>query len=223
GGGAGEHLIHALHAQRDSDLDIRGVFDDRNDDRSPPLVAGLSKLGTVDDLVEFARRTRIDLLLVSLPITAEERVLQMVRKLWLLPVDLRLAAHASKLRFRPRAYSYIGNVPTLDVLDKPIADWNYVTKWLFDRIVGWLLLVVALPMMLFCAIAIKLDSRGPIFFRQKRYGFNTELIEVFKFRSMYSDQSDVTAAKLVTKDDERVTRFGRFIRKTSLDELPQLI
>jgi Undecaprenyl-phosphate glucose phosphotransferase len=223
GGTAGESLIHALEAQRDSDLVIRGVFDDRGDDRSPTSVAGQSKLGTVDDLVEFARRTRIDLLLVSLPITAEERVLQMVRKLWVLPVDIRLAAHTSKLRFRPRAYSYIGNVPVLDVLDRPIADWNYVAKWLFDRIVGGLLLIAALPVMALCAIAIKLDSRGPVFFRQKRYGFNNELIEVFKFRSMYADQTDAAAAKLVTKNDPRVTRVGRILRKTSLDELPQLI
>jgi len=223
GGGAGETLIHALEAQRDSDLVIRGVFDDRSDDRSPASVAGQSKLGTVDDLVEFARRTRIDLLLVSLPITAEERVLQMVRKLWVLPVDIRLAAHTSKLRFRPRAYSYIGNVPVLDVLDRPIADWNYVAKWLFDRVVGGLLLIAALPVMALCALAIKLDSRGPVFFQQKRYGFNNELIEVFKFRSMYVDATDATAAKLVTKNDPRVTRVGRVLRKMSLDELPQLI
>ena len=223
GGSAGESLIRALEAQRDSDLVIRGVFDDRSDDRSPPNVAGQSKLGTVDDLVEFARRTRIDLLLVSLPIIAEERVLQMVRKLWVLPVDIRLAAHTSKLRFRPRAYSYIGNVPVLDVLDRPITDWNYVAKWLFDRVVGWLLLIAALPVMAFCAIAIKLDSGGPVLFRQKRYGFNNELIEVFKFRSMYVDQTDATATKLVTKDDPRVTRVGRILRKMSLDELPQLI
>ncbi len=72
------------------------------------------------------------------------------------------------------------------------------------------------------ALAIKLDSKGPVLFRQKRYGFNNELIEVFKFRSMYVDQTDANAAKLVTKDDPRVTRVGRFIRKTSLDELPQL-
>ena len=72
------------------------------------------------------------------------------------------------------------------------------------------------------AIAIKLDSRGPVLFKQKRYGFNNELIEVYKFRSMYVEATDATAAKLVTKDDPRVTRVGRFIRKTSLDELPQL-
>ena len=76
--------------------------------------------------------------------------------------------------------------------------------------------------MLAVAAAIKLDSRGPVLFRQKRYGFNNELIEVFKFRSMYVDRCDANATKLVTKDDPRVTRVGRFIRKTSLDELPQL-
>jgi Undecaprenyl-phosphate glucose phosphotransferase len=223
GGAAGERLIGSLKAQADSDLSICGVFDDRSDERSPPRVAGVPKLGTVDDLVEFARRTRIDLLIVSLPITAEERVLQMVRKLWVLPVDLRLAAHMSRLRFCPRAYSYIGNVPVLDVYDKPLTDWNYVVKWLFDRIVGCVLLLAAAPVMALIAIAIKLDSRGPVFFKQKRYGFNNELIEVYKFRSMYVDQTDVDAARLVTKDDPRVTRVGRFIRKTSLDELPQLI
>jgi Undecaprenyl-phosphate glucose phosphotransferase len=223
GGAAAENLIHALKAQHDSDLDIRGVFDDRNDDRSPQCIAGLLKLGTVEELVEFARMTRIDLLLVSLPITAEERVLQIVRKLCVLPVDLRLAAYSSKLRFGPRAYSYIGNVPTFDVLDKPIADWNYVTKWLFDRIVGWFLMLTGLPVMALCAIAIKFDSRGPIFFKQKRYGFNNELIEVFKFRSLHIEQCEAAPAKVVTKNDPRVTRVGHFIRKTSLDELPQLI
>jgi Undecaprenyl-phosphate glucose phosphotransferase len=219
----GESLINAILAQRDNDVRIVGLFDDRNDDRAPTTVAGRQKLGTVDELVEFARRTRIDLVIFSLPISAEGRILQMLKKLWVLPVDIRLAAHSNKLRFRPRAYSYIGNVAVLDVFDKPITDWDVVTKWLFDKIVGSLLLLVASPMMLMAAIAIKLDSRGPIFFKQKRYGFNNELIEVYKFRSMYVDRCDSTASVLVTKGDPRVTRVGAFLRKTSLDELPQLI
>jgi exopolysaccharide biosynthesis polyprenyl glycosylphosphotransferase len=111
----------------------------------------------------------------------------------------------------------------LDVLDQPITDWDVVMKWLFDKVVGTAALVALSPVMLFTALAIKLDSRGPVLFKQRRYGFNNELIEVYKFRSMYVDQSDATAAKLVTKDDPRVTRVGRFIRKTSLDELPQLL
>ncbi|HEV7338740.1 MULTISPECIES: undecaprenyl-phosphate glucose phosphotransferase [Bosea] len=222
GGPAGEELIKALEAQRDTGLRVCGVFDDRNDDRSPDLVAGYPKLGTIDDLVEFARRTKLDLVIFTLPISAEARLLTMLRKLWVLPIDIRLSAHMSKLRFRPRSYSYIGAVPVLDVFDRPIADWDIVVKWLFDKIVGTLALILLSPLMLATAIAIKLDSKGPILFRQKRYGFNNELIEVLKFRSLYHEMSDFAAAKQVTKDDPRVTRVGRFIRKTSIDELPQL-
>jgi Undecaprenyl-phosphate glucose phosphotransferase len=223
GGDAGEALACAIAAQRDTDVRVIGVFDDRGEDRSPSALAGFHKLGTVDDLVEFARRTRVDLVIFSLPISAESRILQMLRKLWVLPVDIRLSAHSNKLHFRPRSYSYLGHVPVLDVLDRPITDWDVVMKWLFDKIVGGLALIALSPIMLLMAIAIKLDSRGPIFFKQRRYGFNNEVIEVYKFRSMYADQTDHAAVKLVTRDDPRVTRVGRIIRKASLDELPQLI
>ncbi len=219
----GESLIHSLAAQRDSEVHIIGAFDDRGDERSPTSCAGVPKLGIVDDLVSFARATRVDLVIFSLPITAESRILQMLKKLWVLPVDIRLSAHTNKLRYRPRSYSYVGNVPVLDVFDKPIADWDVVMKWLFDKIVGSLALIAALPIMAVVAIAIKLESRGPVLFKQKRYGFNNELIEIYKFRSMYADQTDASATRLVTADDPRVTRVGRFIRKTSLDELPQLV
>jgi len=220
--GNGEALIQSLAVQRDSDVRVIGVFDDRGDQRSAASCDGVHKLGTVDDLVEFARHTRVDLVIFSLPISAESRILQMLKKLWVLPVDIRLSAHTNKLRFRPRSYSYIGNVPVLDLFDKPIADWDVVMKWLFDKIVGTLALICFSPIMLLVALAIKLDSKGPVLFKQRRYGFNNELIEVYKFRSMYTDRTDLTAQKLVTRDDPRVTRVGRFIRKTSLDELPQL-
>jgi Undecaprenyl-phosphate glucose phosphotransferase len=223
GGEPGAHVIEELRRQKDTGVEIIGLFDDRGDERTGPDAAGERKLGSVDDLVEFGRRTRVDLVIFSLPISAENRILQMLKKLWVLPVDIRLAAHSNKLQFRPRSYSYIGQVPVLDVADRPIADWDVVMKWLFDKVIGGLALLCALPVMAAVALAIKFDSKGPVFFKQKRYGFNNDLIEVYKFRSMYTDMSDTAAAKLVTKDDPRVTRVGRFIRKTSLDELPQLI
>ena len=110
----------------------------------------------------------------------------MLKKLWVLPIDIRLSAHSNKLRFRPRSYSYIGSVPLIHVFDRPIADWDVVMKWLFDKIVGSLALLAAAPLMVIIALAIKLDSRGPALFKQKRYGFNNDLIEVYKFRSMYA-------------------------------------
>jgi FlaA1/EpsC-like NDP-sugar epimerase len=161
GGEAGESLIEAIKAQRDTDVHVVGVFDDRGDDRSPMTLAGRRKLGTVDDLVEFARRTRIDLVIFSLPISAETRILQMLKKLWVLPVDIRLAAHSNKLRFRPRSYSYIGNVPVLDVFDKPITDWDVVMKWLFDKFVGSLLLLAAAPILALTALASSSTAAAP--------------------------------------------------------------
>ena len=85
-----------------------------------------------------------------------------------------------------------------------------------------MLLLLCAPVLIAAAIAVKLDSPGPVLFRQRRYGFNNEFVEVWKFRSMHAAQSDAHAAKLVTRDDPRVTRVGRILRKTSIDELPQL-
>jgi Undecaprenyl-phosphate glucose phosphotransferase len=218
----GEKLIEALKTQEDSDIHVLGVFDDRNDSRVLETCAGSPKLGKVDDIVELARRTRVDLVLFALPISAETRILEMLKKLWVLPVDIRLSAHTNKLRFRPRSYSYLGKVPTLDVFEAPITDWDLVMKWLFDHVVGAIILLLASPLMALVALAIKLDSPGPVLFRQKRFGFNNERIDVFKFRSLYHDQADPLAIKVVTRNDSRVTRIGRFIRKSSLDELPQL-
>ena len=86
-----------------------------------------------------------------------------------------------------------------------------------------LALALCWPVMIGCAIAVKVTSKGPALFIQKRHGFNNEIINVLKFRSMYTEMSDPTAKNAVTKGDPRVTRVGRFIRKTSLDELPQLL
>ena len=222
GGGKGaETLIRSVEQQPYNDIRICGIFDDRDDKRSPPLVAGYPKLGTIPELIEFARIARIDMLIVSLPLTAETRVLALLRKLWVLPVDIRLSAHSNQLQFRPRAYSYIGAVPLLDIFDKPINDWDSVAKRAFDIVFSLIGIVVFSPVMLATAIAIKLDSKGPVLFKQQRHGFNNEVIDVYKFRSMYTEMSDPTAKQTVTKNDPRVTRVGRFIRKTSIDELPQ--
>ncbi|MDG4885006.1 undecaprenyl-phosphate glucose phosphotransferase [Mesorhizobium sp. WSM4884] len=221
GGKSAESLIRSVEKQPYNDIRICGIFDDRGDKRSPPIVAGYPKLGTISELIEFARIARIDMLIVSLPLTAESRVLQLLKKLWVLPVDIRLSAHSNALQFRPRAYSYIGSVPMLDIFDKPINDWDSVAKRSFDIVFSLVGILLFSPVMLATATAIKLDSKGPVLFKQKRHGFNNEVIEVYKFRSMYADRSDPTAKQTVTKNDPRVTRVGRFIRKTSIDELPQ--
>ena len=223
GGKACEELVARLEKAGERTIQILGLFDDRGEERSPELVGRYRKIGTFEELERYGRENNVDLLIIALPATAEDRILQLLKKLWELPVDVRIAAHTSKLKLSKRAYSYIGDVPFLAVFDRPLSDWNATVKAMFDRAVAALALVALLPLMLLVALAIKLESKGPVFFRQQRFGFKNDLIGVYKFRSMYTDRTDVHGAKQVTKDDPRVTRVGKFIRKTSIDELPQLI
>ncbi|WP_417694912.1 undecaprenyl-phosphate glucose phosphotransferase [Roseibium sp.] len=223
GGTAAAELIHEIEGQSENDIRICGIFDDRASDRSPSVVAGYPKLGNIAALVEFARLARIDMLIVCIPLRAEKRVLELLQRLWILPVDIRLSAHTDKVRFRDRGTSFIGTVPFVDVLEKPITDWDMVAKRVFDVVFASLALVLLLPVIIGAAIAVKTTSKGPILFRQKRYGFNNEIVEVLKFRSMFTEMADPDAKKVVTKNDARVTPVGRFIRKTSIDELPQLV
>lgn len=222
GGQPAAELINAMESNTNSDIRICGIFDDRTDDRSPAIVAGYPKLGNVAELVEFTRKARINMLIVAIPLSAEKRVLQLLKRLWILPVDIRLSAHTNKLLFRQRTYSYEGTVPMVDVFEKPIADWDSVMKRSFDIVFASLAIIALSPVMLLTALAVKLDSKGPVIFKQKREGFNNEEIEIFKFRSLYTDQGDKSGVNVVTKGDNRVTRVGRFIRKSSIDELPQL-
>ena len=181
------------------------------------MVAGIAKLGTVEDLIQFTRLTRVDLVLVALPLTAEERVLEVGRKLWVLPVDVRLAAQS-----RPGAGPApipISVTSRCRLFDKPIADWNMAMKTLFvpSPEPGAALAGAGDGG---SAVAIKLDSRGPVFFRRHRLGFNNEIIEFFSsVRSMTNTPTPRRGAG--DKVDPRVTQVGRFIRKTLIDELPR--
>ena len=149
-------------------------------------------------------------------------MLQILKRLWELPVDIRVSGQAAVLKLSPRAYTYIGDLPLLSLFDRPLSGWDQFMKDTMDRAIALVAIILLSPVMLAVAVAVRLESKGPIIFRQKRFGFNNELVQVYKFRSMYTDMSDATANKLVTKGDPRVTKVGRIIRKTSMDELPQL-
>ncbi|MEQ8824678.1 MAG: undecaprenyl-phosphate glucose phosphotransferase [Filomicrobium sp.] len=218
-----DDLVAALTKSGQGQVDVLGYFDDRNGARSGDGASQLQKLGNFDQLASYCQDEAVDLVLVSIPLRAEDRLLQILQELFAIRVDIRVSALNAKLRLNSNAYKYIGDVPVLAVMDKPLNDWDRALKNIFDRLMALAILCLAAPVMALVALAVRLESKGPILFKQRRYGFNNELVEVYKFRSMYADQSDANAAKLVTKGDPRVTKVGRIIRKTSLDELPQLL
>jgi len=223
--GAGEpgaKLIKRLGQGGAGQTSILGVFDDRHT-RLSVQEPGLNLLGTTDDLLQYFNHTPIDEIIIALPLNAELRVKTIIDKLKVLPVDLRLSAEQLGDVCAIRKLDQGLGVLILDVVERPLKHWNGIAKWIEDRLLSALLLVAFAPAMLLIAIAIKLDSPGPVFFRQKRYGYSNNLITVYKFRTLRVDMTDTNASKLVTRDDDRITRVGRFLRRFSLDELPQLL
>ena len=196
---------------------LYGIFDDRDDDRSPPQVIGVPKIGGYDQLIDFARQSEIDMVIISLPLEAEERINWLITKLKVLPVEIRLSAFSQDY-----AFSRSARDPLISAIRGTFPAERRLMKRVFDIVFATLALLIVWPVMLVAAMAIWLETGGPILFRQKRHGYNDRIIDVLKFRSMYNETMDPTARRVVTRDDPRVTRVGRVLRSSSIDELPQL-
>jgi Undecaprenyl-phosphate glucose phosphotransferase len=168
------------------------------------------------------RNGQVDQVLVALPWSAWERVRNLVDAMSVAPVRVLLAP-ALPDDFVAPSFATIGNVPMLNLAERPLAFWDLVIKQIEDRVLSVALMIPLAPVFLVIAAAIKLDSPGPVFFRQRRFGYNNEEIMVWKFRTMRTDMCDPTGAVQATKSDPRVTRVGAFLRRTSLDELPQIL
>lgn len=217
----GVRLAEYMARNRDIRSGLVGFIDDRIS-RLPASVVGLPLLGNSQELERLVRKEHITQVLVALPWSAENRIEQIVHELRRLPVNVLLVPDMVAFRHARNRITEVAGLPMFNVSERPLDGWSPLIKRLEDLLLASLALIPALPLMALVALAIKLDSRGPVLFRQKRYGYNNRLIEVFKFRSMYYDCADINAERQTTRNDDRITRVGHFIRKTSLDELPQL-
>jgi len=175
------------------------------------------KIGGYDELIDFARQSEIDMVIISLPLEAEERINWLISKLKVLPVEIRLSAFSQDYAFSRNARD-----PLISAIRGTFPAERRLMKRAFDIVFATLALLIVWPVMLVAAMAIWLETGGPILFRQKRHGYNDRIIDVLKFRSMYNETMDPTARHVVTRDDPRVTRVGRVLRSSSIDELPQL-
>jgi Undecaprenyl-phosphate glucose phosphotransferase len=214
-----ERLIHAALSRRD--VNVLGVFDDRLA-RSPTAIGGVPVLGDVQALIKHRLTPYVDRVVVALDPTAKTRVRELTERLRILPNAVSLLVDIEGEAARSAALTRLADTPLAQLSGAADDESRAFAKRLADLVFGALATVLAAPVMFAIAVAIRLDSPGPIFFRQRRHGFNNEEIVVWKFRSMRADAADHLAERQVTVGDERVTRVGRFIRKTSLDELPQL-
>jgi exopolysaccharide biosynthesis polyprenyl glycosylphosphotransferase len=213
-------LIDAALARRE--INILGVFDDRLA-RSPDAVCGVPVLGDVEALLGHRILPHVDRVAVALDPAAGARTRDIARKLAVLPNETTLLVDLDSEAGCDAALRRLAADAFGSLTGRPEDGRRIFAKRLQDLILGAAALAALSPILALCALAVKLDSPGPIFFRQRRHGFNNETIVVWKFRSLRHACADATAARQVAPGDERVTRVGRILRRLRLDELPQLL
>ncbi len=217
----GQRLVKVVREDYADSVSVVGIFDDRVQ-RAPGHVQGIPVDGGIDALIEFVKATpAVDKVLIALPMGAEGRILQLLTRLRSLAVDVALVPDFVGMRLDKQIASD-GSPPILSVLRKPQSELDWLVKRSFDFVTSLGLLIALSPLLALTALAIRLDSPGPILFRQPRLGLNNKEFNVLKFRSMYVEQADLEAREQTKRNDSRVTRVGAWLRRLSIDELPQL-
>jgi Undecaprenyl-phosphate glucose phosphotransferase len=214
-------LIRAIETERGPAARIEALFDERQ--RGEADIDGRTINPSFNELLAQIKENRINTVVLDLPWSATTRISDLVQRLEAVSVDVLMAPAPIQLGQSKGSIGYIGSLPTLSLYRRPMIGLQAIGKAMMDRGLAALALILLSPFLLAVAIAIRLDSPGPILFRQKRRGMNNEPFDMLKFRSMYIESEDRNADRLVSRGDARVTKVGAFIRRTSIDELPQLL
>ncbi|HEY4135439.1 MAG TPA: undecaprenyl-phosphate glucose phosphotransferase [Alphaproteobacteria bacterium] len=222
GGEKGERLVRHLKSMSPIDVEIVGIYDDRIT-RVAPEIEGVPLRGRLDDLIALTRREQIDEIILALPGAAGERLTYVLESLRTVTVDIKLCPDTVGVQLPMLGIDYLGGLALLSIHRHALSGWNRIFKGIEDRVLAFLGLVALAPLLLLVALAIRLDSPGPIFFRQRRLGFNNDEFTVLKFRTMRVTEDDPQAITQATRNDPRITRVGALLRRTSIDELPQLL
>ncbi len=218
----GASLLEYFSADEGSRAQILGFYDERRD-RVPDHIVGYTRLGGLDALEAAAFSGQIDEVVIALPLSASSRVGEITNRLADAPVTILVAPDLKILQLFDRPIEEVFGVPMLQAMNQPIEGWGRIVKFLQDRLIAGLILILASPLFLAIAIAIKLSSKGPVIFRQTRRGWNGSAFEILKFRTMRVEAAQSEGLEQAHRDDPRVTTVGWFLRRTSFDELPQLI
>jgi len=201
-------------------MDVRGFFDDRYERRSNS--GDVKLLGGVSDVANYVRENSIQMIFISLPMAQQPRIRKLLDDLHDTTASIYFLPDVYIFDLMQARFDNVGGVPVVAICESPFYGVDSVVKNISDFILAFLILILLLPLMLLIALSVKLTSKGPAVFKQRRYGLNGEEIIVYKFRSMTvsEDGHNIVQAK---KNDQRLTRVGAFLRRTSLDELPQFI
>lgn len=199
---------------------IVAFFDDDPTLQNKEL-SGVSVVGSIDEIANYLRNNIVDVILVTLPFRAEEKIQALLRDTMSFQGTISLVPDIYSFRLLNYSLSEVAGLPIINLTEDPFKANALILKWLEDKILSTVILTLISPLLLIIAIGIKLSSPGPVVFKQRRYGKGGKEFTLYKFRSMRTDSPNISKDQQATKNDPRVTPFGGFLRRTSLDELPQ--
>lgn len=198
-------------------------FIDDNAAAKPPVLCGVPVLQTPAELGRYIQHHRVDEIWLALPLKAESRVKEIMHELRHETITIRFVLDIFDLDLLNHSISDVAGFPVLNISASPMMGMNRVIKAIEDRIIGALIVLFISPLLVLIALGVKLTSSGPVLFKQKRLGWDGRIIDVYKFRTMVEHEEHDGKVTQATQHDPRITAFGRFLRRTSLDELPQFI
>ena len=218
---SGINLAEQINKNSQLGLRLLGFFEDRPSNRLPELKDN-QVIGTIEEGIQLVKANpEINQVYIAMPMKAEARITEILNKLSDTTATVHIIPDFFICNILQAKWQYIGNMQTLSIFDSPFDGFNSTLKKMEDLVIGSIiLLLVAIPMCLI-ALAVKLTSSGSIIFVQKRYGLDGKEIKIYKFRSMTNMHNNADKVIQATKQDPRLTPIGAFLRRTSLDELPQ--
>ncbi len=221
GGPLGVKVARALGESRDQGVDFVGYFDDRTDDRLQQEAAA-QRLGGLKDVASYCSLHGVREVYITLPLGSQPRIVELLEQVQGTTASLFFVPDVFGISIIQGRLQDMNGIPVVGICETPFTGTNELVKRISDVVFATIILILISPILLAIAIGVKLSSPGPVIFRQRRNGLDGGEIIVYKFRSM-TTQDNGAVVRQATKSDARITPFGAFIRRTSLDELPQFV
>lgn len=218
-GGLGNRIVKKIQDNPWTGLGVVGYLDDYK--KTGELFEGKKVLGRISDIKNVINEHGVDQVFVALPIRAHKRLMYIVETLKDELVTIRVVPDIYQAITLNASVQEFEGLPLINLTDTLMYGWNVVVKRFADIVLSLLAIILTAPIMFIIAVAFKLTSPGPLFYRQERMGLDGKTFDMLKFRSMRVDAEAQTGAVWARENDPRRTRLGTFLRKTSLDELPQ--
>ena len=220
-GELGRMVAEKLAEHRELGLDVVGFLDD-DPGKANARFAGLPVLGTLERLEEVARAHKVDLLYVALPMGSQHKTVRVLKSAEPLLLAVRVVPDLLQYYALRAGVEDLDGIPVINLTQIPLAGWNTFLKRLMDLLLSALALLVLWPLMAVIAALVYLEDRGPVFYRQLRMGLDGRPFRIIKFRTMIPNAEESTGPRFAVPNDPRTTQAGVWLRRTSLDELPQL-